>query len=486
MKPSSPLRILFVTPECTPFAQVGGLGDVAAALPRALRERGHDVRVVMPLYGQIDRSPFERLSQKLRVPLGREMREAGVWRGEVAPGVPLYLIEQSDFFDRDGVYGPNGSAFDDNLRRFAFASRAAGVLSDALGFAPDVVHANDWPTALSVLHAKHAMVPSVLTLHNVGYQGQFPLGGFEVTGLPGGELSPGSLEHFGSMNLLKGAILNASMLTTVSPTYAKEIQGQALGCGLDGVLRSRGSDLRGILNGIDVESWNPSTDPALPSRFDAADLSGKAVCKASLQREAGLPVRPEVPLFGLVTRLTFQKGLDVLARALGRILRLDAQFVLLGTGDEEAEKFFRLASRVRPERFHAWIGFDPALSRRIEGGCDFFVMPSRYEPCGLNQMYSLRYGTLPIVRATGGLEDSVENYDEATGGGTGFKVYDLTPQSMYDVIGWAVSTYYDRPMHVEGMRRRAMVKDFSWEKAAGSYEEVYGQALRLGSFRKAG
>ena len=479
MKPSTDQSVLLVTPECTPFAQVGGLGDVASALPVALRRHGHDVRVVMPLYGGIDRGALERLDHRVKVRLGGEEREARVWQGELPGGVPLYLLEEPELFDRAGVYGPNGCAYEDNLRRFAFLSRAACDLPSCMGFEPDVIHANDWPTALSVLYAKHLPrpVPTVLTLHNVGYQGAFPLRDFALTGLPPEELHSASLEHFGAMNLLKGAILNASMLTTVSPTYAREIQHPAFGCGLDGVLRSRASDLHGVLNGIDDRVWDPSRDPWLPARFDAQDLSGKAECKAALQREAGFPVRPEVPLFGLVTRLTYQKGLDVLARALGPILAMDVQFVLLGTGDAPAEAFFQMASRHRPDRFHAWIGFDPALAHRIEGGCDFFVMPSRYEPCGLNQLYSLRYGTLPIVRATGGLDDSVDNYDETTGGGTGFKLHDLNPTSMHDVIGWAVSTWYDRREHVEAMRKRAMRLDFSWERAAKGYEQVYRQAV---------
>ncbi|PIE05302.1 MAG: hypothetical protein CSA75_05470 [Sorangium cellulosum] len=267
------------------------------------------------------------------------------------------------------------------------------------------------------------------------------------------------------------------MLTTVSPTYAREIQGPGFGCGLDGVLRSRKDDLWGILNGIDSRVWNPATDPHLPANFSLEDMSGKRVCKAALQREAGLPQRPDVPVIGLVARLTHQKGLDVLAHALRRILDLEVQFVLLGTGDPDAEAFFSMVSKQRPTRFHAWIKFDPALAHRIEAGSDFFMMPSRYEPCGLNQLYSLEYGTLPIVRSTGGLADSVENYDEATGGGTGFKLHDLNSGSVYDAVGWAVSTWYDRPQHIRAMRRRAMKQDFSWEIAAQRYVDVYHHAM---------
>jgi len=474
-----PSTVLFVTPECTPFAQAGGLGDVAAALPRALARHGLRPHVVMPLYQGINRNELEQLPERLLVPVGSELHEAGVWRGTLGDGARLYFLEEPSYFDRPGIYGPNGKSYADNLQRFVFLSRGAMELADRLELAPDVVHANDWPTALATLYAQNrpSPLPTVFTIHNVGYQGQFPLAGFSLTGLPSQELRSDSLEHFGSMNLMKGAILNATMLTTVSSTYAHEIQRPAFGGGLDGLLRSRSDALHGILNGIDMEVWDPSADPFLPAHFDATDLGGKQACKAALQRAAGFAERPEVPLFGLVTRLTYQKGLDVFARALGRILSLDVQIVLLGSGDPEAEKFFQTATGVRPDRFRAWIDFDPALAHRIEAGCDFFVMPSRYEPCGLNQLYSLRYGTLPVVRATGGLDDSVDNYDESTGAGTGFKFHDLNPQSMYDVMGWAVSTWYDRPSHIAAMTRRAMEQDFSWGRAARGYERVYRAAI---------
>lgn len=471
--------LLFVTPECTPFAQAGGLGDVAASLPKALARLGLRPHVVMPLYASVDRGGLEPLPHRLRVPVGNDLREVRVWRGSLASEVPVYFLDDPGAFDRPGIYGPNGDSYPDNLQRFVLLSRGAFDVVEAVGLEPDVVHVHDWPTALSALYAQEQPrpLPTVLTLHNVGYQGIFPLDLFSSTGLGPRTLDPGCLEHYGSLNLLKGGILHASSLTTVSPTYAREIQRPSFGCGLDGVLRSRAGDLVGVLNGIDEEVWNPSTDPCLPSRFDAEDLTGKAACKAALQREAGFAERPEIPLFGLVTRLTYQKGLDVLARALGRILSLDVQMVLLGTGDPDAERFFETATRSRPDRFRAWIDFDSALAHRIEAGCDFFVMPSRYEPCGLNQLYSLRYGTLPVVRATGGLDDSVVNYDETTGDGTGFKFHDLNPQSMFDVVGWAVSTWYDRPDHVARMRRRAMKQDFSWDKAARRYVEVYEQAM---------
>jgi starch synthase len=278
------------------------------------------------------------------------------------------------------------------------------------------------------------------------------------------------------LNLTKGALYRSTLLGTVSPTYAQEIQTGAFGCGLDGVLAERRADLTGILNGIDTDEWNPATDPHLPERFDRRSFRGKTVCKAALQLEAGLPVRPEVPLFAFVGRLTAQKGIDVFAHALDRILAWDAQWVMLGTGDPDAEQFFAAAAQARPDRFCAWLRFDDARAHRIEAGADFFLMPSRFEPCGLSQMYSLRYGTLPIVRATGGLADTVANYDPATGDGTGFVFDDLTPDALANTVGWALSTWHQRRAHIRGMQRRGMAQDFSWDRAARAYEELYRRA----------
>ena len=299
-----------------------------------------------------------------------------------------------------------------------------------------------------------------------------------ITGLGREHFNPHEFEHFGAINLTKAALHHSTMLSTVSPTYAREIQTGDFGCGLDGVLSQRSGDLRGILNGIDTDEWNPATDRHLPARFDANDLSGKAVCKAALQKEMGLPVRPDVPLFGIVGRLTPQKGFDVLAHALDRILGWDVQIVLLGTGDPDAENFFAGQTARAATSFAPGCGFDNGRAHRIEAGSDFFLMPSRFEPCGLNQMYSLRYGTLPIVRATGGLVDTVSNYDEATGGGTGFMFNDLTPEALANTIGWAVSTCYDRQEHIDAMRRRGMVEDFSWARAARDYQSMYLRAYQ--------
>lgn len=481
---SEPFKVLVVASECAPFAKTGGLGDVIGALPKALARRGIDVRVVLPLYAGMPWHELEVLDGALVVPMWFGVARGGIRLGRLPRSeVPVYFLEHHRYYDRPHLYGPPGEGYADNFERFTFLSRGALELAKAIGWIPDVIHANDWQTALVPVYLNtvewaqplHASA-SVYTMHNMQYQGVGDGGALFVTGLGREHYRPEELEHFGSLNLMKGALVHATALTTVSPTYAREIQTSAYGCGLDGVLRARAGDLVGILNGIDVEEWNPATDRYLEAPYDAGHLGGKALCKAALQEEAGLPVRREVPLFGLVGRLVAQKGVDVLAAALERILAWDVQLVLLGTGDVRIERFFAAAARSHPDRCGVWLQFDEARAHRIEAGADFFLMPSRFEPCGLNQMYSLRYGTLPIVRATGGLADTVVNYDEATGGGTGFVLRDLDAGSLADTIGWAVDTWYHRPQHVAGMRRRAMAQDFSWERAAETYDTLYRAA----------
>jgi starch synthase len=435
----------------------------------------------MPLYAGMPWNELEVLDGFMTVPMWWGGARSRVRVGKL-PGsdVTLYCLEYNRYFDRPYLYGPPAQGYEDNLERFTYLSRGSLELCKALGFFPDVIHCNDWQTALVPVYIDtvewmqplHAAA-TIYSIHNLAYQGVFDGGGVFITGLGREHYHPRELEHFGAMNLTKAALYRSTILSTVSPTYAREIQTGEYGNGLDGILSWRSHDLVGILNGIDMDEWNPATDKHLPARYDVNDLSGKAACKAALQKEAGLPVRPDVPVFGIVGRLTPQKGFDVLAHALSRILSWDVQIVLLGTGDTDAERFFAWADAHYGDRFRAWLRFDNGRAHRIEAGADFFLMPSRFEPCGLNQMYSLRYGTLPLVRATGGLVDTVSNYDEATGGGTGFMFNDLHPESLANTIGWAVSTWYDRPEHIDGLRRRAMVQDFSWERAARDYRDLY-------------
>jgi starch synthase len=475
------LKVLFVAPECAPFAKTGGLGEVIGALPKALRRCGLDVRIVMPLYAGMPWQQFEPLEGILSVPMSFGPARARVRLGRL-PGtdVPVYFLEHHRYFDRPHLYGPPADVYPDNLERFAFLSRGALELVKALGWIPDVIHAHDWPAALVPVYVDtvewaqplHA-IATVYTIHNLAHQGVYDAGALAVTGLGFEHYNAREFEHFGTMNLTKAALYHSTKLTTVSPRYAREIQTSRHGCGLDGVLRERAGDLVGILNGIDTEEWNPATDTRLAASFHAGDLSGKAACKAALQTEAGLPVRPDVPLLALIARLVSQKGVDVLARALDTVLAWDVQMIIMGTGDPQAEAFFSSRARTRRDRLCAWIPFDDARSHRIQAGADFFVMPSRFEPCGLSQLCAMRYGTLPIARATGGLVDTVTTYEQASGDGTGFVFEELRPDSLADTIGWAVSTWYQRPAQIEQMRRRAMARDHSWDRSAHEYVALY-------------
>jgi starch synthase len=481
-----PPSVLFVASECAGFVKAGGLGDVVAALPAALRALGHDARVVIPRYDVIPTAGLQRHPTPLGVPLGAGDAWCAVFETRL-PGtdVPVYLLDHERMFGRGYLYDPPGAMARDNLLRFGLLSRGALQLCKYLGWSPDVFHVHDWPTALVpvFLNTVEAGGPlarsaSVLTIHNLAHQAKFPAGDLAATHIPASEMRPDSLEDFGGVNPLKGGIFHATKLTAVSPRYAAEIRTREGGAGLDAVMRFRGGDLVGILNGIDETTWDPRNDPALAAPFDADDMSGKAACKAALQREMGLAVRPDVPLVGVVSRLSEQKGTDVVLAALPRILDLDTQMVIVGSGDPASEGYLLWRSHHGGDRFRAWVGFSEPLAHRVEAGSDLFLMPSRFEPCGLNQMYSQRYGTLPIVRATGGLDDTVDNYDAQTGEGTGFKLWHLSADALVGTVQWAVDTYRKRPDHFRAMQRRAMRKHFGWDQAARQYADVYAWALQ--------
>ena len=486
----SRLKILFSVSECFPFAKTGGLGDVAGALPLALKARGHDVRIVMPRYRSTIMRASTLLEGPLGIPMGWGMEWASVHRAELESEsgartrVPLYLLEHNRLFDRDGVYGEKGGGFGDNLERFGLLSRGTLELCRYLGFEPDVIHAHDWPTSLVPVYldtiergSELERTASVLTIHNMAYQGFFPRNDAWKVGLDPEQADRLGMTKQGSLSLLMGGIQRATIVSTVSPKYAREIQTPDGGEGLDGLLRARGGDVLGVLNGIDEYAWDPGHDRHIAAPFSADDLSGKASCKAALQRELGLPELPDVPMIGLVSRLVAQKGIDVFAEALPRILDLGVQVVVLGSGESWAESAFRALSH-SSSSFRAWIGMNEGLAHRVEAGADLFLMPSRYEPCGLNQLYSQRYGTLPIVRAVGGLDDTVDN------GVTGFKFQDLTPDALANTVAWAVSMYRTDPRAFRSMQRRSMQKPLGWLHAARQYEALYRLSIgrRLGRF----
>ena len=485
---NAPLKIVMLSSECVPYAKTGGLADVVGALPQALRNLGHEVITIMPKYSAIN---------PIKHGLKRHWDSMGVWMGggeewcavDVADnrGVPTYFIESNKYFDRFGLYhDADNTDYSDNPRRFGFLTRAGLQLSHELGFKPDIVHAHDWQTALAAAYLKvwHWNDPilgkaaSVLSIHNLAYQGKYGSDSYDYLGLQWRNFTPDKFEDHGSINFLKGGLRYCDMIHTVSPTYAHETRSAEMGYGMAPILNDRAAAYRGILNGIDVDEWSPEKDKLIPHRYSAADLSGKAANKLALQRHFGLEQHASIPIFGVISRLASQKGLDLLAACIDRILGdMRVQFVILGSGDRGLESFFGGLPSRYPGRVGSHIGYNNELAHLIEAGSDFFVMPSVYEPCGLNQLYSLRYGTLPVVRATGGLNDTVEQYDELTGCGTGFKFWDINSQAIYYTVGWAVSTYYDRPGHMKQLVQNAMNRDFSWERSAGQYVDMYRQAI---------
>ncbi len=485
-------KILFVSSEVRPFAMSGGLGDVLGVLPRVLSELGHDVRVVMPLYRQISRANLESLPLSVGVPTGVGERWCGV-RSGVLPGstVPVYFLEHDALYDRDGLYGTATGAYWDNCLRFTVLSRGALQLCHALGWYPDVIHANDWQTSLIPAYlntvernTQLGAAASVFTIHNLGYQGRFPKGDFVVTGLPWDLFTHLGFEYHDELNLLKGGLYHSTVLSTVSPAYAREIQSPTHGEGLDGILRERSGVLFGILNGIDDREWDPETDPHLPAHFSADHPEGKRQCKQHLQRDLGLPEREDIPLIGLVTRFAWQKGIDVLAESMPQLLALPLQMVIVGSGESWAEDYYRRLNEEFPDNYRGLIEFNTGLAHRVEAACDMYLMPSRYEPCGLNQMYSLRYGTLPIVRATGGLDDTVDNYNPETGSGTGFKFWDLTADAIRGTVAWAVDTWHRSPQAFAAMQDRAMRMNLGWHQTARQYLDVYDTATTLRGVRR--
>ncbi len=498
------MKIVFLASECTPFVKTGGLADVVGALPKALKALGHDVIVILPRYAAVD--GFRYGFKPFLSPMGVWMGNAEEWcsvqvaenhsgaaedssRAAGSDEAPVYFIESQKYFNRYGLYhDADFHDYLDNAHRFGFFTRAGLQLCKDIGFSPDIVHVHDWQTALACAYLKiwHwndpvlGMAASALTLHNLAYQGVYPAVNFDYLGLQSGNFVPTKFEDHGRINFLKGGIVYADVVNTVSPTFAKESRTPEGGYGLAPYLNDKGESYRGILNGCDYNEWDPAGDRLIPARYSAVDLSGKAACKRALQERFGLEVDETIPLFGVVSRLVAQKGLDLLAQAIPDILaNMHIQFAILGAGEKTLEAFFGSLPGLYPGRIGSYIGYSNELAHWIEAGSDFFIMPSLFEPCGLNQMYSLKYGTLPIVRATGGLEDTVQQYQETSGEGTGFKFLAPTHQAVYYTVGWAVSTYYDRRDHIRRMVQSAMVQDYSWQKSAEAYVQLYEQAIAI-------
>ncbi len=478
------LRVLLCTSEAVPFAKTGGLADVAGALPPVLAGLGHDVRLALPKYSVVTKAGFEskQVAGPFEVAIGEDPVAVTIEQSDVL-GVPTYLVDCPDYFDREGLYG-----HPDDAKRFAVFCRALLQFIEEGDWRPQVIHGNDWQTALipvylKTIYANHKRLSSIGTLHtihNLAYQGVFDRPALAAVGLDDSVFTMDSLEFYGQVNFLKGALVYADLLNTVSKKYAQEIQTEEFGERLEGVLEKRRSDLYGILNGIDYDEWNPATDRFLAANYQAKNVSPKAADKAALQQHFGLPERSETPMFGLVSRLAGQKGLDILAEALPHLLRLDVQFALLGTGEQYYHDVLSRLAAQYPDKMGLALTFDNALAHRIYAGSDMFLMPSRYEPCGLGQMISMRYGTIPLVKKTGGLADTVTDFDPETGEGNGFVFEEHTGVAFLGAIARAIVTYKTPPAWSRVIHN-AMASDFSWQRSAREYTQLYEKIVRLRS-----
>lgn len=479
--PSRSLRILMVASEAVPFAKTGGLADVVAALPKALGALGHEVTVVMPRYRGIAVSAAP--TRSFTVTMGGHDYQADVFVRETSPGVRVALVDHPAFFDRDALYGLGSHDYGDNPRRFAFLSLAALEFARLEGKPVDIVHAHDWQGGLAPVYVKTRYgadpvlggAATIFTIHNIAYQGNCSSEWLPQLGLGWDLFTTAGLEFWLHLSLLKGGIMFADLVTTVSPRYAQELMTREFAFGFEGILQHRSVDLMGILNGIDADVWNPASDRHLPQSYGAETLAGKGAAKRALLQAYGLPANDR-PVVAMISRMVDQKGLDLIASISEQLPHLGASFVILGTGEPWYEEMWRSLSRRFPDRIGVRIGFDEPLSHLIEAGADLFMMPSRFEPCGLNQMYSLRYGTLPVVRATGGLDDTVQNYDPATGTGNGFKFYDASGEALLGTLRWALNVYQNEPERWRQLQRAGMAVDFSWGASARAYVDAYERA----------
>jgi len=479
------MQIAFVASECVPFSKSGGLADVVGALPRALAAAGHEVSVYTPRYRQTKLTDAATVVQSITVPFDDHYRFCSVLSGGEHSGVRFYFIDYPPFFDRDGLYGTSAGDYPDNAERFALFSRAVLEASKILGV-PQVFHCHDWQSALVpvLLRTQYAEDPAfrdtatVFTIHNMGYQGLFSADTLPLLTLPWDLFTISKMEFFGNVNFLKGALVYSDFITTVSRKYSQEIQTTEFGFGLEGVLRNRAATVSGILNGADYNEWSPETDKFTVARYSAEELSGKAKCKQDVLAAFNV-AKPDLslPVIGIVSRFAAQKGFDLISQIMDRLAREEMIAVALGAGDKPYEEMFLRLQKQFPQKIAVKIAYDNALAHKIEAGSDMFLMPSKYEPCGLNQIYSLRYGTVPIVRATGGLDDTIEPWNPRTGKGTGFKFSEYSGEALLEAIKEALWAFRDQSSWRKLMRN-GMGKDFSWNASAREYVRVYEKALQ--------
>jgi len=491
---SKPLNILFLSSEVDPFAKTGGLADVSSALPHAIKELGHEIRIMMPRYRFISERRFKlhdiiRLKD-IPVPVGKNIEIGNVkssFISNLKEKVQVYFLDNPTYFGRDGIYqSPVGKKdYKDNDERFIFFCRGVLETLKRLGWQPDIIHCNDWQTGIVPAYIKTLYssdnffkpIKTVFTIHNMAYQGAFAADAFEKTGLPKLLFQPEGVEAYGKFNFLKTALHFADAITTVSERYAQEIStSDEYGAGLNGLLTKRKKDLRGILNGIDYHVWNPAADEFIYRKYDAKSLDAKIDNKRALLTRFNLPFKESTPLIGSISRLVEQKGFDLVLEILDELMQMNVQFILLGDGEKSVERQFDAVRKKYPQQMAAVFGFDKELAHFIEAGSDLFLMPSKYEPCGLNQMYSMRYGTIPVVRATGGLDDTVEDY-AGNGKGTGFKFEEFDPKELLKAIQRALKVF-QQPEEWKKLMRNGMARDFSWEHSAKLYVNLYRELLR--------
>jgi starch synthase len=474
------MKIALIAPEVAPFAKTGGLADVVGTLSLALERRGHELYVIMPAYRSALSGgfPLEEVPGRLLVSMGDRAAQATLVKTHLGRGIVVYMVRADGYFDRDYLYGTADADYPDNAERFVFFSRAAlEILRD---HPVDILHCHDWQAALPIVFLKtqgdrypgFAAARTVFTVHNLGFQGIFPASVWPLLDLADSYFTPQYLEFYDKINLVKGSLLFADKITTVSPAYAEEIMSPEQGFGLEGVLQQRAIDVVGILNGVDYGQWSPAVDAFIAGHYSESTLAAKQICKKSLQRTMGLPAKSSRPLVGMISRLTSQKGFDLVEKSFDRLMEVELQLVLLGSGESHYEEFFRAAADRFPDRVAVRIGFDDALAHQIEAGADIFLMPSLYEPCGLNQMFSLKYGTIPVVRAVGGLKDTVEDYDAEKRAGTGFVFGPFETEALMEALVRAIKVFQKKPAWT-ALRRQAMSRDFSWERSAQAYSNLY-------------
>jgi starch synthase len=484
------MHIAFAASECFPYSKTGGLADVVGALPRAVAALGHQVSVFVPRYRQTKLTDPQTVVRSITVPFDDKYRFCSVIMGGATAGVRFYFVDYPPYFDREAIYGGPAGDYPDNAERYALFSRAVLEASKILGV-PHVFHCHDWqsaliPVMLRTIYAEDPAfrdVSTVFTIHNMGYQGLFPPDTLPLLMLPWELLTISMMEFFGQVNFLKGALVLSDYVTTVSKKYSQEIQTTEYGFGLEGVLRSRSATVSGILNGVDYDEWSPQADKFTVAKYSPQDLSGKQKCKQDLLNAFGITnvdPRSKVPVIGIVSRFAAQKGFDLIAQIMDRLAREEMIMLILGSGDKLYEEMFQRLNKQFPNKIAVKVAFDNAIAHKIEAGADMFLMPSRYEPCGLNQIYSLKYGTVPIVRATGGLDDTIEPWDARSGKGTGFKFVDYTGEALLATIKQALLAYQD-PSSWQTLMRNGMSRDFSWGASARDYSKIYDRVRHLRS-----